>query len=227
MATWLAIWERRREPDAHARRCANDAVDAIDAIDAGPAHPTAAAHQRGPPGRRCPPARGWCTVTRERPASQRAFARSDPLRSAPPVSGCRVVHAQLNWWHAGSAGDAQTELGLPVRPRVPAPLTRPRLDLSQRPSPGSGGRPGLLHAGALVRAAARRADRLRWEDVDFMNGERTGILNPSYSMPHPSHPYLGNPVLRSVFAGQVRWGGWGSNPRPADYEKYGFVHHAR
>jgi hypothetical protein len=24
-----------------------------------------------------------------------------------------------------------------------------------------------------------------------------------------------------------RWGGWGSNPRPADYEKYGFVHCAR
>jgi hypothetical protein len=23
------------------------------------------------------------------------------------------------------------------------------------------------------------------------------------------------------------WGGWGSNQRPADYEKYGFVHHAR
>jgi predicted nucleic acid-binding protein len=23
------------------------------------------------------------------------------------------------------------------------------------------------------------------------------------------------------------WGGWGSNPRPADYEKYGLVHHAR
>jgi hypothetical protein len=23
------------------------------------------------------------------------------------------------------------------------------------------------------------------------------------------------------------WGGWGSNPRPADYEKYGFVHCAR
>jgi hypothetical protein len=32
VATWLAIWERRREPDAHARRCANDAVDAIDAM---------------------------------------------------------------------------------------------------------------------------------------------------------------------------------------------------
>jgi hypothetical protein len=31
LGAWLAIWERRREPDAHARRCANDAMDAIDA----------------------------------------------------------------------------------------------------------------------------------------------------------------------------------------------------
>lgn len=30
MAAWLAIWEARREPDAHARRCATEAVDAID-----------------------------------------------------------------------------------------------------------------------------------------------------------------------------------------------------
>ena len=29
-AAWLAIWEARNEPDAHARRCASDAVDAID-----------------------------------------------------------------------------------------------------------------------------------------------------------------------------------------------------
>jgi hypothetical protein len=29
---WLGIWENRSEPDAHARRCANDAVDAIDAM---------------------------------------------------------------------------------------------------------------------------------------------------------------------------------------------------
>jgi hypothetical protein len=27
---WIGIWEARREPDAHARRCANDAIDAID-----------------------------------------------------------------------------------------------------------------------------------------------------------------------------------------------------
>ena len=31
-AAWLAIWEARNEPDAHARRCASDAVDAVDAM---------------------------------------------------------------------------------------------------------------------------------------------------------------------------------------------------
>jgi hypothetical protein len=30
LATWIAIWEARQEPDAFARRCASDAVDAID-----------------------------------------------------------------------------------------------------------------------------------------------------------------------------------------------------
>jgi hypothetical protein len=32
LATWPAIWEARKEPDAHARRAANDAVDAVDAM---------------------------------------------------------------------------------------------------------------------------------------------------------------------------------------------------
>ena len=33
LAVWLAIWGSRddSQPDAHARRCANDAMDAIDA----------------------------------------------------------------------------------------------------------------------------------------------------------------------------------------------------
>ena len=31
LGPWLAVWAARREPDAHARRCANDAMDAIDA----------------------------------------------------------------------------------------------------------------------------------------------------------------------------------------------------
>jgi len=32
VGTWLGIWSNRKEPDAHARRCAADAVDAIDAM---------------------------------------------------------------------------------------------------------------------------------------------------------------------------------------------------
>jgi hypothetical protein len=31
LGPWLAIWEARTEPDAHARRCASDAIDTIDA----------------------------------------------------------------------------------------------------------------------------------------------------------------------------------------------------
>jgi hypothetical protein len=31
LGPWLAIWSARTEPDAHARRCASDAIDAIDA----------------------------------------------------------------------------------------------------------------------------------------------------------------------------------------------------
>ena len=31
LGAWLAIWSARHEPDAHARRCASDAVGAIDA----------------------------------------------------------------------------------------------------------------------------------------------------------------------------------------------------
>jgi hypothetical protein len=35
VAAWLAVWEHRQEPDAFARRCASDAVDAIDAALSG------------------------------------------------------------------------------------------------------------------------------------------------------------------------------------------------
>jgi hypothetical protein len=31
IGSWLAIWSERKEPDARARRCANDAMGAIDA----------------------------------------------------------------------------------------------------------------------------------------------------------------------------------------------------
>lgn len=32
LATWIAVWEARKEPDPLARRCASDAIDAIDAM---------------------------------------------------------------------------------------------------------------------------------------------------------------------------------------------------
>jgi hypothetical protein len=32
LAVSVALWEARREPDAHARRCASNAVDAVDAM---------------------------------------------------------------------------------------------------------------------------------------------------------------------------------------------------
>jgi hypothetical protein len=35
LGPWLAIWQARHEPDAHARRCASDALGAIDAALAG------------------------------------------------------------------------------------------------------------------------------------------------------------------------------------------------
>jgi hypothetical protein len=33
--------------------------------------------------------------------------------------------------------------------------------------------------------------------------------------------------VSNVIPVRLRWGGWGSNPRPADYEKYGPVHRVR
>ena len=32
LGAWLGIWENRKEPDAHARRCAGDAVNAMDSM---------------------------------------------------------------------------------------------------------------------------------------------------------------------------------------------------
>jgi hypothetical protein len=32
LGAWLVVWANRQEPDAHARRCAGDAVGAVDAM---------------------------------------------------------------------------------------------------------------------------------------------------------------------------------------------------
>jgi len=38
----------------------------------------------------------------------------------------------------------------------------------------------------------------------------------------PCQPNFFKPLFSHIM-----WGGWGSNPRPADYEKYGPMRHAR
>jgi hypothetical protein len=40
-------------------------------------------------------------------------------------------------------------------------------------------------------------------------------------------PTLASRDISNVYTGENELGGWGSNSRPADYEKYGLVHHAR
>ena len=35
------------------------------------------------------------------------------------------------------------------------------------------------------------------------------------------------PRRGGITAGESEWGGWDSNQRPADYENYGPLHHAR
>jgi hypothetical protein len=61
LGPWLAIWQARAEPDAHARRCASDAIDAADAA-------LAALHR----------IRAWL-VSEVRTADGQAAARADQL----------------------------------------------------------------------------------------------------------------------------------------------------
>jgi hypothetical protein len=56
-----------------------------------------------------------------------------------------------------------------------------------------------------------------------MNVDRPGV--PIRFQSGPRQPVLSVPT--GTFPQVRRWGGWGSNQRPEDYEKYGFVHHAR
>jgi hypothetical protein len=46
----------------------------------------------------------------------------------------------------------------------------------------------------------------------------TGVPDPFQTVARPV-PDSGD--IPNVFAVQARWGGWGSNPRPADYERSG------
>jgi hypothetical protein len=56
-----------------------------------------------------------------------------------------------------------------------------------------------------------------------MNGRRTDVL---FVFCPAADVLPASRVIPNVSAVHARWGGWGSNPRPADYEKYGLMHHA-
>jgi len=76
LGPWRAIWQAHREPDAFARRCASDAIDAIDTALAALHHIRA----------------GWITEIRQ--ADDQSAARADELlarmRDGPPGLPCQV-----------------------------------------------------------------------------------------------------------------------------------------
>jgi hypothetical protein len=55
----------------------------------------------------------------------------------------------------------------------------------------------------------------------YVTGRVLDVAAPSTVPPTSVHEPTPNVTYNR------RWGGWGSNPRPADYEKYGFVHRTR
>ncbi len=105
----LAIWEARTEPDAHARRCAGDAVDTwglawtpkspktssglLRRIEVDSCGPGNSPEKRKPRSRR---AAGPSCSAPPRPGHPGPTARSDSLRIAPTVSGCRGLNGWLN-----------------------------------------------------------------------------------------------------------------------------------
>jgi hypothetical protein len=59
--------------------------------------------------------------------------------------------------------------------------------------------------------AARRLILLLGSSVDFR-------FLPDYPSWHETGAAKSQPAGNGSYAGQTAWGGWGSNPRPADYE---------
>ena len=62
------------------------------------------------------------------------------------------------------------------------------------------------------------------EDLPQAEPGHTGIERGQHMLDRPV-PASGE--IPNASASRKRWGGWGSNPRPADYENYGCVHYAR
>jgi hypothetical protein len=60
---------------------------------------------------------------------------------------------------------------------------------------------------------------------DLIGQQIKDALDPDSST--PSYRRFASWNFSNLYSDHTTWGGWGSNPRPADYEKYGFVHRMR
>ena len=82
---------------------------------------------------------------------------------------------------------------------------------------------GAKRAGPAVNRSGRRGvaesyprraikDGHAWMFPDVLRNHTVGCCQPGFL---------------ELYSDVVTWGGWGSNPRPADYENYGPVHRVR
>ena len=74
-----------------------------------------------------------------------------------------------------------------------------------------------LGAAAIAKAALTTEDRVR-EVIGNLNADGFSSLSPK--------DQGGRPPKFTLAQRRERWGGWGSNPRPADYEKHAQSQHA-
>ena len=74
-----------------------------------------------------------------------------------------------------------------------------------------------------IRSACERSGSVH----DDPDGSVRCSTRSSGSPLRPARPILVSRDVSNIYSGDKRWGGWGSNPRPADYEKPGLVHRTR
>jgi hypothetical protein len=88
------------------------------------------------------------------------------------------------------------------------------------------GAPGEIaaRAGNCVRALHHVYTHCIDGREDLIGQQIEDVLDPGSSI----HHIVGLLAdFSNLYSSHTMWGGWGSNPRPADYEKYGLVHHVR
>ena len=128
----------------------------------------------------------------------------DMLRCLPPPDfGSRVTRSRREIGHLDRKTRGRACVPLP--PRAGSHV-RTQVSMTSR----------YTHVSASGHDGRRRADRRGAVGTDVSQ------LQPELQ-PGPEAAPRGD----GITAGESEWGGWDSNPRPADYENYGPLHHAR